>query len=138
MINADKKLIYADITYKVRGAIFTVYNELGFGHKESVYQEALIKEFEVSNISYKKEVGLDVRYKGDIVGKYRPDFVIEDKIIVELKSVEFVPKSYEEQIIHYLKTTGYILGLLVNFGSNKLYIRRLIWTKNQRKSVPNL
>jgi GxxExxY protein len=128
-INAD--LLYADLTYKIRGAIFTVYNELGFGHKENIYQKALIKEFGILNISHKQEVGLDVKYKGDVVGKYRPDFIIEDKIIVELKSVEFMPKSYEEQLVHYLKTTGYSLGLLVNFGSPKLQIRRLIWTKNQ-------
>lgn len=137
MISTDKNkridtdLLYADLTYKVRGAIFTVYNELGFGHKESVYQKALIKEFEELKIPYKGEVGLDVKYKGNIVGKYRPDFVIEDKIIVELKSVEFMPKFYEEQLIHYLKTTGFSLGLLVNFGSSRLHIKRLIWTNNR-------
>jgi len=134
VINTDKSkrihtdLLYEDLTYKVRGAIFNVYNELGFGHKENIYQKALIKEFETLKIPYKQEVGLDVKYKGDIVGKYRPDFVIEDKIIIELKSVEFMPKSYEEQLVHYLKTTEYSLGLLVNFGSNRLYIKRLIWT----------
>ena len=133
-ICTDRKLLYEDLTYKVRGAIFNVYNELGFGHKESIYQKALIKEFEALNIPYKQEVGLDVRYKGNIVGKYRPDFVIEDKIIIELKSVEFMPKSYEEQLVHYLKTTGFSLGLLVNFGSNRLYIKRLIWT-SLRKSA---
>jgi len=131
-ICTDKKLLYADLTYKIRGAIFTVYNELGFGHKENIYQKALIKEFKTLNISYKQEVGLDVKYKGDIVGKYRPDFVIEDKIIIELKSVEFMPKFYEDQLVHYLKTTGYSLGLLVNFGFSRLYIKRLIWTNNQR------
>jgi len=132
-INTDKKrirtgLLYSDLTYKVRGAIFAVYNELGFGHKENIYQKALIKEFEGLKVSYKEELGLDVKYKGDFVGKYRPDFVIEDKIIVEIKSVEFMPKSFEDQLVRYLKTTGYSLGLLVNFGSSRLYIKRLIWT----------
>lgn len=143
LICADKskrirtELLYEDLTYRIRGAIFTVYNELGFGHKENIYQKALTKEFETLNIPYKQEVRLDVKYKGDVVGKYRPDFAIEDKIIIELKSVEFMPKSYEEQLVHYLKTTGYSLGLLVNFGSNRLCIKRLIWTKNQRASVRN-
>ncbi len=122
----DTDLLYADLAYKVRGAIFTVYNELGFGHKENIYQKALIKEFETLNIPYKQEVGLDVKYKGDIIGKYRPDFSIEDKIIIELKSVEFMPKSYEEQLVHYLKTTGFSLGLLVNFGNKSCQLKRVV------------
>lgn len=128
-ILADSKLIFADLTYKVRGAIFEVYNTLGSGHKEQVYQKALEKELEERNISYKREKNLDVDYKGKKVGNYRPDFVVEEKIIIELKAVEFVPKSYEEQLIHYLKTTGFIVGLLVNFGQSRLYIKRLVWTK---------
>lgn len=129
MINTDQKLIYADITYKVRGAIFTVYNYLGFGHKEQVYQKALEKEFIEDNLPFKREVSLNVRYKDAVIGNYRPDFIIDDKIIIELKAVEFMPKAFETQLLHYLKTTGYQLGLLVNFGSPKLMIRRLLWTE---------
>lgn len=132
-ILADSKLIFADLTYKVRGAIFEVYNTLGSGHKEQVYQKALEKELEERNISYKREKNLDVDYKGKKVGNYRPDFVVEEKIIIELKAVEFVPKSYEEQLIHYLKTTGFIVGLLVNFGQSRLYIKRLVWSKESAK-----
>ncbi len=128
MINTDQKLIYADLTYQIRGAIFAVYNHLGFGHKEQVYQKALEKEFKESNLPFKREVGLNVSYKNEIVGNYRPDFVIDDKVIIELKAVEFMPKSFETQLLHYLKTTGFQLGLLVNFGAPRLMIRRLIWT----------
>jgi len=77
MKNANKKLIYADLTYKVRGAVFNVYNTLGSGHKEQVYQKALAKELEEINIPYKREVPLTVQYKGERVGNYRPDFVVE-------------------------------------------------------------
>ena len=73
-------------------------------------------------------------YKGTDVGNYRPDLVVEDKIILELKAVEFMPKTFETQLINYLKTTGYKLGLLVNFGAPKLYIKRLVWT-DPRKSI---
>lgn len=125
-INTD--LLYADLTYKVRGAIFNVYNVLGYGHKEQVYQKALSKELAVMNIPHKREVNLNVTYKEEKVGNYRPDFVIDDKVIIELKAVEFMPKTYETQLLHYLKTTGFQLGLLVNFGSPKLQIKRLVWT----------
>lgn len=136
-ISADnKKLLYEELTYRIRGAVFNVYNELGYGHKEQVYQKALAKEFKENNISYKREKSIDVKYKGEFVGNYRPDFVIEGKIIIEIKAVDFMPKAYEEQLVHYLKTTDYKLGLLVNFGSPKLIIKRLVWT-NQRKSANN-
>jgi len=128
-IRTDTKLIFADLTYKARGAIFEVYNTLGSGHKEQIYQKALEKELDLRKISYKKEENLDVKYKGEKVGNYRPDFVLEDKIIVEIKAVEFMPKSYEDQLIHYLKTTGFKVGLLVNFGQPRLYIKRLVWSK---------
>ena len=134
------KLLYEDITYKVREALFNVYNSLGYGHKEEVYQNALKKEFSDLSIPFEKEVYLPVFYKDEPVGNYRADFVIDKKIIIELKAVPFMPKSYENQLINYLKSTGYLLGLLINFGSHTLIIKRLVWTNprestlNQRKS----
>lgn len=130
-IYADNKLIYADLTYKVRGAIFNVYNNLGFGHKEQVYQKALAKELEELGIPYTRERNLKVTYKGEIVGNYKPDFIVDEKVILELKAVEFVPKTFETQLINYLKATNYNVGLLVNFGSPKLVIRRFVWTGYQ-------
>lgn len=138
MIHTDRKLIYADLTYRLRGAIFNVYNELGYGHKESVYQKALIKELEVRGIPYGHELGLDVIYQGEMVGSYRPDLVIDGEIIIEIKAVEIMPKAFENQLINYLKTTGFSLGLLINFGAPKLYIKRLVWTNHPRKSAINL
>ena len=135
--NNKDKLIYAELTYKVRGALFAVYNELGFGHKEQVYQKALASEFVNAKILYQREKSLDVKYKNSVVGSYKPDFIVDDKLVLELKAVEFMPKSYETQLINYLKTTQFQLGLLVNFGAPKLYIKRLIWTGHPRKSVIN-
>lgn len=133
-IYADSKLIYADLTYKVRGAIFNVYNVLGPGHKEPVYQKALIKEFSINNIPFQTETPLDVNYRGEKVGNYRPDFIIDNCLILEIKATEFIPKIFEQQLIRYLKTTNFKVGLLVNFGQPTLFIKRLIWT-NPRKSV---
>lgn len=127
-ISTDSKLIYADLTYKVRGALFNVYNELGHGHKEQVYQKALEKELKLQNIPYMREFNLKVKYKGESVGNYRPDFIIDNKVILEMKAVEFLPKFYHQQLIHYLKSTEFKLGLLVNFGASRLQIVRLVWT----------
>lgn len=80
MINADTKLIYADLTYNVRGCIFSVYNSLGFGHKETVYQKALLKELKDSNIPHEREKSIDVNYKNIKVENYRPDFIIDNDI----------------------------------------------------------
>lgn len=136
MIYTDKKLIYADLTYKIRACIFAVYNELGHGHKEQVYQKALAKELEEENIPFKREVNLKVKYKGNSVGNYRPDFVIDGRVIIETKAVDFMPKSYKQQLVHYLKSTDIKLGLLVNFGKPKLEIKRLVWTGGHpRKSA---
>ena len=124
----DKKWLHHELTEKIIGCCYCVHNDLGSGHKESVYKNALAKEFEKENIIYKKEVVLTVKYQDENVGTYRADFVVENKILLEIKAVEFMPKIYEIQLLHYLKTTGYKLGLLINFGSKRVQIRRRIWT----------
>ena len=130
--------LYEDLSYKIRGCAFNIYNTLGFGHKESVYQKALETEFEKLEINFEKEKALPVIYKGKKIGVYKPDFIVEKKIIIELKAVPFMPKNYETQLTHYLKGTNYKLGFLLNFGSQRLDIRRRIWTPHyQRKSAIN-
>ncbi|EKD86223.1 MAG: hypothetical protein ACD_37C00405G0002 [uncultured bacterium] len=123
------QLIYADLTYKIRGAIFEVFNQIGFGHKEEIYQKALGIELTERGIPFEREKSLPVSFKNTKVGIYRPDFIVADKIILELKSLNSIPQALESQILHYLKTTDYKLGLLVNFGSSKLFIKRLVWTR---------
>ncbi len=126
---AEKKVVnflYEDISYKIRGCTFNVYNSLGFGHKESIYQKALAIEFAKIGLNFEKEKTLPIIYEGKRIGTYRPDFVIDNKIIIEIKAVEFMPKSYEIQLIYYLKGTGFRLGFLINFGGIRLDIRRKI------------
>jgi len=125
---SKKKWLYKELTEKIIGCCYRVHNVLGSGHKESVYKQALCKEFKEKNINYMQESSLPVRYQGDKVGVYRADFVIEGKLLLEIKAVEFMPKNYEVQLLHYLKTTGYKLGLLINFGAKSVQIRRRIWT----------
>lgn len=128
-------LLYEELTYKIRRAIFNVYNGLGFGHKESVYHKALTLEFGKLGIEFKEEQSVDVMYTNQKVGIYRPDFVVEEKVLIEIKAIPFMTKDQEKQMIYYLKGTNYKLGLLVNFGSNQLDIRRRIWSGHPRKSA---
>ena len=121
------KLIYEDLTYKVRGAIFKVYNELGYGHKENVYSNSLSIEFAKQNIVFNREKKLQVKYNKQVVGFYQPDFIVDNKVILEIKSLDVIPLSLEKQLIYYLKGTNYRLGLLVNFGNDKVVIKRKIW-----------
>lgn len=125
--------LYEELSYKIRGCAFSVYNVLGFGHKEGVYQKALALELEKKNISFEKEKTIPIYYEGKKVGIYRPDFVIDDKILVELKAVSFMPKDYEIQLTYYLKGSDFSLGFLINFGSNKLDIRRRVWTPSYQR-----
>lgn len=134
----SKQLIYQELTYKIRKGLFNVFNSLGFGHKENIYQKAIEIEFTKLNIPFKSEAELKVSYDGSVIGNYRADFLIDDKIVLEIKALDFLPKSSETQLVNYLKSTGYKLGIIVNFGSPRLYIKRLIWTDlNPRKSKIN-
>lgn len=119
-------LLYEDLTYKIRGCCFHVFNKVGPGHKESVYQKALAITFTKQRLNFQREFSLDVDFEGINIGKYIPDFVVEGKIIIELKAVPFLLPAHKKQTISYLKATNFKLGLLVNFSLNGLQINRLI------------
>lgn len=122
-----KGLLYENLSYQIRGAIFAVYKTLGPYHKESVYANALSSELKKRQISFKREKAISVTYESKKVGVYRPDFLINDKIVIELKASEFLPKNDERQLSYYLGGTPYRLGFLVNFGArNGVDIRRRI------------
>ena len=129
-INADaqdNEFLYKDLTYKIRGAIFNIYNELGPGHKEAIYHKALIIEFKKRKINFDTEKSLTIKYDNKKLGIYKPDFIIEDKVILEIKALPFIGKIEEKQIWHYLKGSDYKLALLVNFGSKQLTIKRVVY-----------
>lgn len=120
-------LLYKELAYKVVGCFYSVHNELGPGYKESIYHKALSIEFENNKINFTEEKRITITYHGRKAGIYKPDFIVDDKILVEIKAVDFMPKVYEEQLYTYLKGTKYKLGYLVNFGSSKIEIRRRIY-----------
>ncbi|WP_372772403.1 GxxExxY protein [Mangrovibacterium sp.] len=123
------ELIHADEAYRIRGAIFEVYKEVGCGFLEAVYQECLEIEFGLQGIPFSSQVLLDLEYKGQQLEKvYKPDFICYDKIIVEIKAVKELTNEHQAQVLNYLKATRMELGLLVNFGSYPMAeIKRLIW-----------
>ena len=121
-------MVYQNESYAIRGAAIKVYNTLGCGFLEAVYQEALEIEFVKRGIPYEREKELRIVYDGVVLNKtYIADFVCYDKIIVELKAVKELDDSYRSQVFNYLKATGFKLGLLINFGKyDEIQIERKV------------
>lgn len=110
-----------EISYQIRGAIFKVYTELGAGLFESVYEAALFYQLKKDGLNAKRQVDVPVIYDGqNLEVGFRIDILVEDKVIIELKSVEELSKVHHKQIITYLKLTNLKLGLLVNFNCNNI------------------
>ena len=112
------------LTERVIGAAFTVHNVLGFGFLESVYEKALSIELTKAGIAHTTQAPIRVDYDGHNVGEFSADFLIENRLILELKSVVQLASAHEVQLVHYLTATSLDLGLLINFGPEKVEIRR--------------
>jgi len=111
---------FKEESFKIIGAAFKVYNTLGHGFLEAVYQEALEIEFQRQGIPYEREKELKITYDGvELKQSYRADFVCYGKIIVELKALSNLEDTHRSQVHNYLHATGYKLGLLLNFGCSK-------------------
>lgn len=123
-----EKILFKDECYKIQGAIFEVYREMGCGFLEAVYQECLQKELFKRDIPFVAQKELKLMYKGDLLQQtYKPDLICYDQIIVELKAVKEVAAEHKAQVLNYLKASGMKLGLIVSFGSYpKASITRLV------------
>ncbi|PLX15447.1 MAG: GxxExxY protein [Candidatus Muiribacterium halophilum] len=128
-------LLYKEESYEIRKAIFEVYNSLGSGFLESVYQEALEIEFENQKIPFCSQKNIDIRYKKTLLKqKYKADFICFDKIIVEIKAQKDLHPKHQAQLFNYLNATDLKLGFLVNFGSfPKAEIQRFVRNKQTNK-----
>jgi len=122
------ELKFEDQSYRIRGAVFEVYREMGCGFLEAVYQECLEKEFLKQDIPFVTQQELILHYKGEtLIQTYRPDFICFDRIIVEIKAVKELLNEHRAQVHNYLKAAGLELGLLVNFGHYpKAEIERIV------------
>ena len=122
------EILFKDESYKIMGACFNVYNEMGAGFLEAVYQECLGYEFEDQSIPFVAQQELLLRYKfRQLKSVYMPDFICCGTIIVEIKAMSDLGDQHRAQVHNYLKATGYRLGLLVNFGKHpKLQYERIV------------
>ena len=123
----NEKIIEKELVYKINSCVFEVYRELGHGFLERVYEKALLIEFNSQRLKAKAQVPIQVHYKGEIVGDYYADLVIEDKVIIELKAQEHLNKAHEAQLLNYLKATKIEVGLLVNFAYPKATVKRFVF-----------
>lgn len=125
------KLLYPELSYKLMGVLFGVYNELGGGYQERIYQSAVRKALIRNKIGFQEEVWVDLYYDGGKISSYRLDFIIEHKIVLELKvGPKFTPRDIM-QVLGYLKRSKLELGILVSFSRNKMFHKRILrgWQK---------
>jgi GxxExxY protein len=118
---------HEELTHQIIACAYKVYNTLGFGFLEIVYQNALLIELLKAGLRAEKEKKIQIYYDSQLVGDYMADIIVEDKVILELKSVKDLHPAHEAQLVNYLKATGIEVGLLINFGES-VQIKRKVYT----------
>jgi GxxExxY protein len=126
-----ENLKHSELTGKIIKAFYTVYNTLGHGFLEKVYENAMFVELQEMDLDVAKQAPIKVFYKGQEVGEYFADLIVENSVIIELKSAENLSKANESQLLNYLKATEIEVGLLMNFGTTAEYRRKVF--ENNRK-----
>jgi len=125
---SEADLLHGDLTRKIIGAAMEVHTNLGCGFLESVYEEALAIEFGLRNMSYERQKSIDIFYKGNHAKQFVCDFLVDSRVLVELKAIRQLTAVEEAQALNYLKATRLELSLLINFGASSLKYKRLIST----------
>jgi GxxExxY protein len=123
---AEKDLIYSELTRAIIGAAMEVHSNLGPGFLESVYEEAMAIEFNLQKVSYERQKPIAVMYKGEKAKDFFCDFLVDEKVLVELKALKTLTNIEEAQVLNYLKATKLKIGLLINFGEQSLRYKRLV------------
>ena len=107
---------HEELTERIIGVFYRVYNELGFGFLEKIYERALAFEFKEEGLVFERQVPIKVFYKGEVMGDYYADFIVEGKVVVEVKAIKEIGEAEGIQLLNYLKATGKEVGLVLNFG----------------------
>ncbi|MDH3575557.1 MAG: GxxExxY protein [Desulfobacteraceae bacterium] len=129
MIEERMDMLHSELTEKIIKAFYKVYNTLGYGFLEKVYENALVIELKKMGFHISQQYNIKVYYDGVIVGDYFADIIVEDNVIIELKSAESLRKEHKFQLINYLKATEKEVGLLLNFGKTPEF-KRAIFTND--------
>jgi GxxExxY protein len=129
------ELLHKDLTDIILKTFYEVYNELGYGFLEKVYQNSLLIELRNKGLNVIPQKKIKVFYKGYEVGEYFADLIVEDKVVLELKAVKYIVEEFENQLLNYLRGTDCEVGLLLNFGKKPEFRRRIY--ENKRKNRKN-
>jgi GxxExxY protein len=121
-----EKVLYKELSFGIIGAVFDVYNTLGSGYQEKYYERALAVEFRKRSIIFKEQYPVPLEYEGESIGRYAVDFLINNKIVLELKKGDYFSPSNIKQVIAYLKALKLQLGILVNFTSRGVKFKRIL------------
>ena len=119
------KMKYENLTHSIIGCAFEVHNQLGNGFQEVIYQRCLAYELDLNKIKYAREVDIEIRYKGLVMGSRRVDFLIDDTIAVEIKAQKELTEVHLAQSLNYLEAYHLEIGLLLNFGAKSLEYKRI-------------
>jgi len=117
---------YEELTKKIISAAYRVYNKMGFGFLESVYESCLLIELRKDGLRAESQKPIIVKYDNEVVGEFKADILVEDTIILELKSVRQIAQAHEVQLVNYLVATGKPVGLILNFGEQKVEVKRKV------------
>ena len=123
----EEKIIYRELSYQIVGCAIQVHKALGPGFPEAVYERALEIEFQKAGLNYERQKTFRVAYEGKPVGDFRADFVVDGKVILELKALAEMPRVFLRQVHSYLQVSGFRLGILINFGREKLETKRIVY-----------
>jgi len=125
-------LLYQDLTEKIIGTFYSVYNELGHGFAESVYEQSMLLALSDAGMLVARQVPINVFFRGHQVGTFRADMLVEDAVLLELKATFALDKAHEAQLLNYLRATDIEVGLLLNFG-DRAQFKRLLFNNNRKK-----
>ena len=122
---------YQELTEKIIGCAYRVYNKMGYGFLESVYEKCLLIELSKAGLKAESQAPIVVYYDGEVVGEFVADILVDDTIILELKSVRQIVQAHEVQLVNYLVATRKEIGLLINFGETKVEVKRKVRDLNR-------